>query len=114
MTAVSDEGMWLLNDPPRELLKEKYGFDLTDAWLEQRHAGVGALQQRRLRRLRLAGRLARHQSPHRRRLAAEAQQAGNGPATATASTRDTRGEELKCPDLELNVLQEIDRRDRRR
>ena len=31
----ADEGMWLLNDPPRELLKEKYGFDLTDAWLER-------------------------------------------------------------------------------
>ena len=34
MTAVSDEGMWLLNDPPREHLKEKYKFDLTDAWLK--------------------------------------------------------------------------------
>ena len=34
MTAVSDEGMWLLNDPPREQLKEKYDFDLTDAWLK--------------------------------------------------------------------------------
>ena len=25
MTAISDEGMWLLNDPPREELKAKYG-----------------------------------------------------------------------------------------
>src|SRR5919199_2568501 len=33
MPAYSEGGMWLLNDPPRELLKEKYGFDLTDAWL---------------------------------------------------------------------------------
>ena len=33
MTARSDEGMWLLNDPPRKHLKEKYGFDLTDDWL---------------------------------------------------------------------------------
>src|SRR4051812_50192450 len=33
MTARSDEGMWLLNEPPRAHLKEKYGFDLTDAWL---------------------------------------------------------------------------------
>ena len=32
MTAVSDEGMFLLNDPPRAQLKEKYKFDLTDAW----------------------------------------------------------------------------------
>ena len=30
----ADEGMWLFNDPPRKLLKERYGFDATDAWLE--------------------------------------------------------------------------------
>ena len=29
-----DEGMWLFNDPPRKLLKEKYNFDPTDDWLE--------------------------------------------------------------------------------
>jgi hypothetical protein len=32
--AMSHEGMWLYNDPPRKLLKEKYGFEPTDAWLE--------------------------------------------------------------------------------
>lgn len=32
--AMSDEGMWLYNDPPRRLLREKYGFEPTDAWLE--------------------------------------------------------------------------------
>ncbi len=32
--AMSDEGMWLYNDPPRQLLEERYGFDPTDAWLE--------------------------------------------------------------------------------
>ena len=30
----ADEGMWLFNHPPRKLLKEKYSFDATDAWLE--------------------------------------------------------------------------------
>ena len=29
-----DEGMWLYNNPPRQLLKERYGFDPTDAWLD--------------------------------------------------------------------------------
>jgi S1-C subfamily serine protease len=33
--AYSDEGMWLVNAPPRELLQKKYGFDLTDAWLRR-------------------------------------------------------------------------------
>ena len=32
--AQADEGMWLFNDPPRELLKAKYDFDATDAWLD--------------------------------------------------------------------------------
>jgi hypothetical protein len=30
----ADEGMWLFNNPPRKLLKEKYNFDPTDKWLE--------------------------------------------------------------------------------
>jgi len=32
--AYSDEGMWLFNQPPRQLLKERYQFDPRDAWLE--------------------------------------------------------------------------------
>jgi hypothetical protein len=30
----ADEGMWLYSAPPREQIKAKYGFDVTDAWLE--------------------------------------------------------------------------------
>jgi hypothetical protein len=30
----ADEGMWLFNEPPKKLLKERYGFDATEAWLE--------------------------------------------------------------------------------
>jgi peptidase S46-like protein len=30
----ADEGMWLFNNPPRKQLKAKYGFDVTDVWLE--------------------------------------------------------------------------------
>jgi hypothetical protein len=32
--ALADEGMWLFNNPPRKLLKDKYNFDPTDKWLE--------------------------------------------------------------------------------
>lgn len=32
--AGADEGMWLLNAPPRQLLEEKYGFNPTAEWLE--------------------------------------------------------------------------------
>src|SRR5690349_2806045 len=31
---VGDEGMWLFNQPPREILRERHQFDATDAWLE--------------------------------------------------------------------------------
>jgi hypothetical protein len=30
---TADEGMWLFNRPPRELLQKKYDFKLTDDWL---------------------------------------------------------------------------------
>lgn len=32
-TGLTDEGMWLFNDPPRRLLKQKYGFEPNDEWL---------------------------------------------------------------------------------
>lgn len=30
----ADEGMWLYSAPPRDQIKAKYGFELTDKWLE--------------------------------------------------------------------------------
>jgi len=33
-SARADEGMWLLNAPPTQTLKERYGFEPTSAWLE--------------------------------------------------------------------------------
>jgi hypothetical protein len=103
----SDEGMWLLNDPPRKLLKEKYHFDLTDDWLQRaqrasvrfnsggsggfvspdglivtnHHIGADALQK-----LSPKGKDYLRDGYHAR----------------------TPAEELKCPDLELNVLQSIE------
>src|SRR5256885_10759142 len=31
---LADEGMWLFNRPPRALLKQRYGFEPTQAWLD--------------------------------------------------------------------------------
>src|SRR5471032_1090120 len=33
--ARADEGMWVLNNLPKDLLKKKYDFDLTDAWKDR-------------------------------------------------------------------------------
>src|SRR5438067_1115095 len=30
----ANEGMWLFDDPPRKILKEQYGFEPSDQWLE--------------------------------------------------------------------------------
>jgi len=30
----ADEGMWTFDNPPRALLKEKYGFEPTQEWLD--------------------------------------------------------------------------------
>ena len=30
----ADEGLWLFSQPPREAIKQRYGVDLSDAWLE--------------------------------------------------------------------------------
>src|ERR1700694_4909245 len=30
----ADEGMWLFSDPPAQLLKDKYKFDISSNWLD--------------------------------------------------------------------------------
>src|SRR5260370_15438048 len=32
--ATADEGMWLYNAPPKDKIKAKYGFELTQEWLD--------------------------------------------------------------------------------
>jgi urease gamma subunit len=32
--STADEGMWLFNAPPKDKIKAKYGFELTQAWLD--------------------------------------------------------------------------------
>src|ERR1700675_4176054 len=32
--APADEGMWLFNNPPRKILKERYGFEPSDEWMD--------------------------------------------------------------------------------
>jgi hypothetical protein len=32
--AIADEGMWLYNAPPKDAIKAKYGFELTQQWLD--------------------------------------------------------------------------------
>lgn len=107
-SAVSaDEGMWLYTNPPRQQLKERHNFEITDAWLDHlmrssvrfnsggsgsfvsedglvlsnHHVGADAIQKL---------------SSTSRNLLRDGFQAKR------------LEEELKCVDLELNVLQSIE------
>jgi hypothetical protein len=102
-----DEGMWLFNNPPKKILKEHYGFEPGDAWYEHlqkssvrfnsggsgsfissnglvitnHHIGADALQKL---------------STKEKNYLAEGFHA------------KTQAEEVKCLDLELNVLMSIE------
>jgi hypothetical protein len=106
MTARSDEGMWLPNDPPRQLLQEKYAFHLSDEFVKK-------MMLASVRFGRASGGFV---SPDG--LVVTNHHVGSD-AIGKLSTKDrdlmrdgfyarTRAEELKCPDLELNVLQSIE------
>jgi hypothetical protein len=105
--AMADEGMWLFNRPPRDLLRQRYNFDPSQAWLDHlqkasvrfnnggsgsfvssdgliltnHHIGIDCLQK-----LSTAKR----------------------DYVATGFHAKTRAEEVKCVDLELNVLMSIE------
>jgi len=105
--ARGDEGLWLFNQPPRELLRERYGFDATPEWLEHlqkssvrfdsggsgsflsedgllisnHHVGADSLQK-----------LSTRQKNYLR----------------DGFFARTLAEEVKCLDLELNVLESIE------
>ena len=101
--ATADEGMWLYNEPPTAKIKAKYGFELTQEWLDHvrlssvrfnnggsgsfvsadgltftnHHVGAGCVQQ----------------------LSTEAHD-----YIKTGFYAKTQAEEAKCPNLELNEL----------
>ncbi|MFO0848190.1 MAG: S46 family peptidase [Gemmataceae bacterium] len=106
VAALSDEGMWLPTDPPRLQLQQKYGFDLTDAFV----------RKAMLASVRFSGSSGGFVSPDG--LVVTNHHVGSD-AIQKLSTKDrdllrdgyyakTRDQELKCPDVELNVLQSVE------
>src|SRR4051794_41546374 len=101
--APADEGMWLLTNPPTKLLKEHYQFEPSAAWLKN-------LQQSAVRFN--SGGSGAFVSPEglvitNHHVGADALQKLSTPdrdLVAKGFHAKTRDEEIKCVDLELNVL----------
>jgi hypothetical protein len=102
----SDEGMCLFNMPPTSYLKAKYNFNMTPEWLE--HVQLSSV--------RFGGASASFVSPDG--LVLTNHHVGQG-AIQNLSTKEkdlmktgfyarTKQEELKCPGMELRVLQGIE------
>jgi len=102
----ADEGLWPFNMVPVELIKKKYGVTLTQEWLDHL----------RLASIRLGGASASFVSPDglvltNHHVAQRAIQNLSTPERDLMKTgfyARTKEDELKCPGLELWVLQEIE------
>jgi len=107
LTAWADEGMWTFNNVPRADIKKKYGFEITDAWLKKvqlasvrfNNGGSGSFVSPNglvLTNYHIVEDIVNEVSTPEKDLAKE------------GFLAKTRAEEIKAPNLELNVLMSIE------
>ncbi|MBK8164912.1 MAG: S46 family peptidase [bacterium] len=101
--ALADEGMWTFDNPPTVQLQERYGFTVTPQWL----------QRLQLSCVRIGGGSGSFVSPDGLVLTNAHVAQGQQQKLSTAEhdyvedgfLARTRAQELKCPDLEIVILQ---------
>lgn len=107
ITALADEGMWTFNNVPRADIKKKYGFDVTDEWLNKvrlasvrfNNGGSGSFVSPNglvLTNYHIVEDIVGEVSTPEKDLAKE------------GFVAKTRADEIKAPDLELNQLISIE------
>src|SRR3982750_1443729 len=100
---LADEGMWLYNAAPKDKIKARYGFELTQEWLD--HVRLSSVRFNN-------GGSGSFVSPdgltftnhHVGATCVQQLSTGGKDYMKTGFYAKTRAEEAKCPDLELNVL----------
>ena len=105
--AFADEGMWLFNKAPKAKIQKTYGFAVTDQWLEHvqkssvrfNSGGSGSFVS--------ANGLA-FTNHHVAQSCLEQIATAEHDYMKTGFYAKTNAEELKCPDIELNVLMGIE------
>jgi len=105
-SAFADEGLWLFNMPPAQILKEKYNFVTTPEWLD--HIRLSSIQ--------FPGGSGSFISPdglvltnhHIGRSAIQQLSTQDKDLMKTGFYARTRAEELKVPGMELAVLQSLE------
>jgi hypothetical protein len=105
-SARADEGMWIYNNFPKEKVKQKYGFEPSDRWLEEA----------RLSSVRLAGGcsgsfvspnglvMTNHHCAHS---CIEQLSTAKKDFVKAGFFAPEQKDEVKCPEIELNQLQKI-------
>jgi hypothetical protein len=104
--STADEGMWLFNKPPKEQLKKNYDFTVTNPWLD--HLRLGSVRFNNGG----SGSFVSEDgltftNHHVGRECLQQLSTEKKDYTKVGFYAKTHAEEGKCPDLELNVLVEI-------
>ncbi|HEV3136362.1 MAG TPA: S46 family peptidase, partial [Pirellulales bacterium] len=107
LPASADEGMWLFNQPPRKQLKEKYGFDPSDSWLEHLQKSAVRFNSGGSGSFVSAGGLVMT-NHHVGADCLQKLSTSDKDLVKIGFYAHTRDEEIKCVDLELNVLANIE------
>ncbi|HEX3728120.1 MAG TPA: S46 family peptidase [Pirellulales bacterium] len=107
LAACADEGMWLFNQPPRKQLKDKYGFEPTDRWLEHLQKSAVRFNSGGSGSFVSAGGLVMT-NHHVGADCLQKLSSADKDLIKTGFHAHSREEEIKCVDLELNVLESME------